>query len=360
VKPHITGRLHAQGLTTPRFSSAVEVVRHLTCVQSQLHDMALWALARRTTGTTLADLQASFDAGDFLRTHVLRPTWHYVDAGDLHWLQALTGPRVRRLVESTNRSIGLAPELVDRAVAVVVEALHEVSPLTRAELAAAVTDAGLPLPGQAMAHVLISAEIDALVVNGPMRGKQHTYRLLPPAPPLPSRDDQLAEAARRYARGHGPIRDRDLTWWTSLTLTDSRRAIDRGGLRPVDDGYWTLDEPVDDDVPPVMLLPNYDEYVSYARDPDDFDHFAGPSSDMLRGAGLLMVHGRLAGTWSRTRHRHPRGRRGHRAAVRGVAVGRPGERGTGLRTIHRARGGPERRHTVTTSTADREPDRLQP
>ncbi|MET1037537.1 MAG: winged helix DNA-binding domain-containing protein, partial [Aeromicrobium sp.] len=280
--------------------SAAEVVRHLGCVQSQLHDMALWSLARRLPGATLAGLQASFDDGEFLRTHVLRPTWHFVDIADVHWLQALTGPRVRRLVETTNRSIGLTTDVVDRAVAVVVEALADGRPRTRAELAAAVEEAGLPLPGQAMAHVLISAETDALIVNGPMRGKQHTYRLLPPGPALPTRDEMLADIARRYARGHGPFRDKDLAWWTSLTLTDSRRAIDLGQLRPVDEGCWTADEPVDADIPLVMLLPNYDEYISYARDPDDFTAFGGAATDILRGTGLLMVHGRLAGLWGRT------------------------------------------------------------
>jgi hypothetical protein len=248
VKPHVTGRIHAQGLAGLRFSSPADVVRHLGCVQSQLHDMALWSLARRLPDATLAGLQASFDDGEFLRTHVLRPTWHYVDAADVRWLQALTGPRVRRLVEGTNRSIGLATDVVERAVAVVVETLDDGLPRTRAELAAYVDDAVPGLAGQAMAHVLISAEIDALVVNGPMRAKQHTYRLLPPAPPVPSRDEMLAEIARRYGRGHGPFRDKDLAWWTSLTLTDSRRAIDLAELRPLADGYWTLDEPVAADV----------------------------------------------------------------------------------------------------------------
>jgi hypothetical protein len=154
-----------------------------------------------------------------------------------------------------------------------------------------------------MAHVLMSAEIDALVVNGPLRGKQHTYRLLPPAPPVPPRDDLLAEIARRYGRGHGPFRDRDLAWWSSLTLTDSRLAIERGGLRPTTlagETHWIIDEPVEADVPPVVLLSNFDEYISYARDPDDYAGFDGTVEEMMRGAGLLLVDGRLAGRWSRT------------------------------------------------------------
>lgn len=302
VKPTLPGRLHAQALDAPRFDSARDVVRHLGCVQSQLHDMALWSVARRTHGLTLADLQAAFARGEFWRTHVLRPTWHFVDPDDLHWLLALTGPRVERLIRSTNRTIGLTDDVVARGVTVLLEALADGRAHTRADLATALAASGLDITGQAVAHVVMQAEVDALVVNGPMRGKQHTYRLLEPRS-VPGRDDLLAQVARRYARGHGPFRDHDLAWWTSLTLTESRRAIELADLAPLDvDGvaHWRLDEPVEADVPAAWLLSNFDEYVSYAREPDDYAMFAGTVNDVMRGSGLLMVRGRLAGTWTRT------------------------------------------------------------
>jgi hypothetical protein len=302
VRP-VAGRAHAQSLDRPRFDSLVDVVRHLGCVQSQLHDMALWGVGRRLRdGATLAQLQHSFDAGEVVRTHVLRPTWHLVAPDDLHWLQALTGPRVRRLVETTNRSIGLSSDVVERGAALVVEILADGRPRTRRELMDALTASGFVLTGQAMAHVVMSAEIDAAIVSGPMAGKQHTYRLAEQRV-VGSRDDLLAEVARRYALGHGPVRDRDLAWWTSLTLTDSRRAIELGELRPVDVDdvtHWAVDEPVPSQAPAVMLLPNFDEYISYARDADDYAGIAGTSTEVMRATGLLFVHGRLAGSWTRT------------------------------------------------------------
>ncbi len=302
MKPAIPGRLHAQGLDRPRLESPLDVVRHLGCVQSQLHDMALWSVARRTGDVTLAELQHWFDAGDVLRTHVLRPTWHLVAPDDIHWLQALTGPRVRRLVETTNRSIGLTSDVVDQGVAVIVDALSDGRPHTRTDLASSLSAAGLRLTGQAVAHVVMTAEVEALVASGPLDGKQHTYRLLPPGPPLPDRDELLAQVARRYAQGHGPVRDQDLAWWTSLTLTESRRAIELGGLRPLDvDGqqYWCLDEPVEATAPAVMLLSNFDEYISYVRDPTDFARSGGSVDDLLRGTGLLVLDGMVAGSWRR-------------------------------------------------------------
>ena len=303
MKPTVPGRLHAQGLTSARFDTPAAVVRHLGCVQSQLHDMALWAVARRTTGLTLADAQAAFDRGDFLRTHVLRPTWHYVDPADIHWLLALTAPRVRQVMTSSWAALGLGPELIDRGSEVIVEALADGAPHTRAELATALEDAGLQAKGTFLVHQLMNAEISLLCANGPMRGKQHTYVALSPVTAEHTYDELLTEVARRYARGHGAFRDKDLAWWTSLTLTDSRRAIELAELRPLDVGgeaYWTLDEPVETDVPPVMLLSNFDEYISYARDPEDYTGFDGTVDDVMRGAGLLMVGGRLSGRWART------------------------------------------------------------
>jgi hypothetical protein len=305
VKPTVPGRAHAQGLGEIRFTSAVEVVRHLGCVQSQLHDMAQWAVARRTQELTLADVQAAFERGDFLRTHILRPTWHYVDPTDVHWLMTLTAPRIRQLMTSGWNALGLTAQLIERGSEVIVSALADGQPHTRAELAARLEAAGLESAGTHLVHQLMNAEISLLVANGPIRGKQHTYVLLDSvvdAPPIQPRDELLALVARRYARGHGPIRDKDLAWWTSLTLSDSRRAIELGELRPLDlDGqaYWMHDEPVDTEMPAVMLLPNFDEYISYARDPEDYAHVDAAVSDLMRGSGLLVLDGQLAGSWTR-------------------------------------------------------------
>ena len=45
---------------------------------------------------TDAELDVSFDSGAYVRTHVMRPTWHFVAAEDLRWLLALTAQRVHQ------------------------------------------------------------------------------------------------------------------------------------------------------------------------------------------------------------------------------------------------------------------------
>ena len=66
----------------------------LTAVQSQEHWYARWSLGQRTRRAKASTVDRAFDDGRFLRTHVLRPTWHYVAATDLGWLMELSGPRV--------------------------------------------------------------------------------------------------------------------------------------------------------------------------------------------------------------------------------------------------------------------------
>ena len=305
MKRSVVGRLHAQGLDAPRFTTAADVVRHLGCVQSQLHDMGLWTVARRADGLTKADLDDAFGRGDFLRTHVLRPTWHFIDPSDLHWMLAVTAPRIRQLMSLSNNGIGLTLDRLDRSAEVIEAATADGAPRTRSELGVALNEAGIDPTGQ-LIHMVMHAEISALIVSGPMRGKQHTYVQLNSvveAPPAQPRDELLALIARRYGRGHGPFRDKDLAWWASLTLTESRRAIDLGELRPVDiDGvtYWTHGLTIDPPHPAALLLSNFDEYISYARDPDDYALFSGAPEELMRSTGLLAIGGQLAGSWTRT------------------------------------------------------------
>ena len=303
MKPQITGRWHAQGLDTPRFPSGTDVVRHLGAVQSQLHDMALWAVGRRCD-RTFAELRAEFDELSFRRTHVLRPTWHYAHLDDLPWLQQVSADRVERLSLTNLKSLGIGANHIDTAVAAIAEVVADGQPHLRDDLRDAVVAAGVDVPANAMAHYAMSAEVRMFVANGPMIGKQHTYLALPATTSDLSQDDALARLATTYARGHGAFRAKDLAWWSSLTLTTARRAIDLAGLSRTEiDGeeYAVPVGPVDDAPPPAAaLLSNFDEYISYARDAADYDGITTTVQDVMRSMGLLFVNGALGGLWRRT------------------------------------------------------------
>ena len=97
-------------------ASPAAVVGHLLGVQAQEHRYARWSLAQRTASSVGASVvDAAFDAGEILRTHVLRPTWHYVTPEDLAWLMPLSGPRLDRANARRYAELGLDARTLSRS-----------------------------------------------------------------------------------------------------------------------------------------------------------------------------------------------------------------------------------------------------
>ncbi|MGH2897568.1 MAG: DNA glycosylase AlkZ-like family protein, partial [Solirubrobacteraceae bacterium] len=186
-------------------------------MQSQDYPGATWALAQRLDGWTRQAIDAAFDAGEMIRTHVLRPTWHFVAPEDLRWLLALTGPRLQRGDAHRQRALDIDDALVTRSMVLFERAIAAAGPRTRAELRAALADSGIDADAGRLGHLLFHAELAALLCSGPRRGAAQTYALVdarvPPSVPRP-RDEALAQLAGRYVRSHGPAQDIDLAWWS--------------------------------------------------------------------------------------------------------------------------------------------------
>ena len=227
-------RLRSQRLVAPFAGSAHDVIRSLVAVQAENPGQAAWAVAARTQRRDPSDLATLLDDGVVLRTHVLRPTWHFVCAEDIGWLVGLTGPRVQRVTGQQLRAVhGLDDTAIDRAMSVIVEAIGERGELTRRKLGEELTSRGVsgraPSAGGQFLMVLVAhAELAGLVCSGRPVGGVHTYALLAdrvPAARRLDRDEALGELALRYAGGHGPATDRDLAYWASLTLGDARRGL---------------------------------------------------------------------------------------------------------------------------------------
>jgi hypothetical protein len=273
-------------------------------VQAQEYGPAKWALALRAPrATTDAAMERAFNQGRLLRTHLLRPTWHFVTPADIRWLLELTGPHVARTMASYDRQLGLHADMMTRAVAVIERALGEHRYLTRRELGVHLARAGLPAGSRELAHIAMHAELIGVICSGPRRNKQFTYALLADRAPAGSglsRDEALAELTRRYFRSHGPATIRDFVWWSGLRSSDVKRGLEMIRARALDvDGlrYWTVGNAL---VPPrerkaaVHLLPVYDEYLVAYR-----DHQAVPRPPYVLGSfqHALVIAGQLAGTW---------------------------------------------------------------
>ncbi len=310
-------RLARQGLTGPARRSPAQVVRALGAVQAQEFVPAQWALALRLpAGVTLRDTQRAHDAGRILRTHVLRPTWHFVHPSDIRWMLELSAPQVHRAMAPYDRRMGLTPGLLARAAGIVERALGDEGFLSRAELRQRLGAAGIDAGTYRLGHIMLWIELEGIVTSGPRRGAQHTYALLderaPRAARLP-RDEALGELARRYFASHGPATAQDFMWWSGLRAPDVRRAMDIARLtrREVDGrDYFTRGRaPAAVRKAAVHLLPIYDEYtVAYrhrAAVPYAGAMVQPPQGGYVQFQHAIVIDGQVAGTWRTARQ--PRG-----------------------------------------------------
>lgn len=301
-------------------AAPAELVSRLGAVQAQDYAGAKWALGLRLPRSTDAKIEAAVADGTILRTHVLRPTWHFVAAADIRWLLELTAPRVRAALAHYDRQLELDEAHYARSNAALAAALAGGRQRTRAELAAALQQAGIDAGnGQRMGHLLMRAELDAVLCSGASRGKQQTYALLAeraPAATRLERDEALAELTLRYFSGHGPATLKDFVWWSGLTAADARAGLDLAGARLVGEEvagqrYWrdaaaaSADGPPGDvtTAPAAVLLPNYDEYlVGYADRSAVFETAQAAtlgSRQNILFHHTILLDGRIAGTWKR-------------------------------------------------------------
>ena len=301
----LTHRLRNQHLIGPRLTTPAAVVEWLCAVQSQDPVGARWAVAQRTATPSDAAVRDALDAGTIVRTHVLRPTWHFVMAEDVRWMLELTAPRIRNAAASYYRQAGLTAKVFATCHAIVARALEGGRHLTRRQIGAALGNAGHPLEGQALGHVMMQAELDALVCSGASQGTQATYALIGEwvtRPRALTREEALATLAQRYFRSHGPALVADFTWWSGLTVRDAKAGMAMVSpaleKRVVDDReYWQTADDGGRAPRSAHLLPNFDEYAVAYRDRGLLWPSPHPSMDAL--ANVVAIDGQLVGFWSR-------------------------------------------------------------
>lgn len=307
-------RLRCQHLSSAPFQEPAEAVRWLTAVQSQDYYGAKWALGLRLQDSVDSDLDVAFNSGAILRTHVLRPTWHFVAPEDIRWLLQLTAPRVHIRLGTGYRQLDLDDETRKRCHEVLARALAGGKHLTRPELGQALLQAGIEAEsGQRLTYTMMSAELDGILCSGPRCGKQFTYALLEEwVPPAPERthEEALAELTRRYFLSHGPATVYDFANWSGLTLADGRSglAIVQNELEQAeinDQTYWFSPNILPDrqHPPRAYILSVFDEYFIGYKDRSAIA--SDTVSTQLGNLGnaltyLLVLDGQIIGSCRRT------------------------------------------------------------
>ena len=305
-------RLHCQQLAKPMFTDAQSVVKWMGAMQAQQPSMAKLALAMRIRGGNLQQVEQAIDQGRVLRTHVMRPTWHYVAPDDVRWMLALSHDRLKAAYASLVKThgIGITERMYDEFNLQLHDMLTGGRSLTKRQIADRLVGTGIHTENVFLTRFLENAENEALICSGHNTGKEHTYMLLDervaPAP-QPSKEAALAMLARNYFRSHAPATVDDFCWWSGLSLKEARLAAEliANELHKVPFGnrIYMIHEVCNTKVRiplPVIFLPSYDEYIiSYKYRSDviapDQAHKAFTNNGIF--FPVILQKGRVTGNW---------------------------------------------------------------
>src|ERR671919_2153045 len=164
-------RIRNSRLSGDPFAAPDEAVRWHLAMQAQDYGPAMWSIGQRSREVADADVDRALTDGAIVRTHVLRPTWHFVARDDIRWLLALSGPRVRQGSAGRLRQLGLDARTLGRAEKIIASALEGGNRLTRDELGAELDRRKLDRGGQRMPWLLMHCELIGLIGSGGREGK---------------------------------------------------------------------------------------------------------------------------------------------------------------------------------------------
>jgi hypothetical protein len=265
-------------------------------------------------GVTDGDIEQALTDGAILRTHIMRPTWHFVTSADIRWMLALTAPRVNATNASYYRKLELDDTLFTCSNAALAKALQGGKQLTRPELVSVLQQAGITADDiLRFTLIVMRAELDGIICSGARRGKQFTYALLDErAPQARTLDyhEALAEFLLRYFTSHGPATLQDFVWWSGLATAEARVGLEMVKsqfMHEEIDGqtYWfATSTPLANALPQTAyLLPNFDEYtVGYTDRSALFDISHAKKFDGRNNilSNVMVLDGQIVGTWTRT------------------------------------------------------------
>jgi hypothetical protein len=319
VSQTLTQRVINQCLSGSKFKRPADVVSWMVAMQAQEYAMAKWAIGLRLPGSTDQLVEKAFNEGAILRTHIMRPTWHFVSPADIRWIIALTGPRIHAMNKTWYKKLELDQKNI-RKIKAALEKIMTGRHLTRQEIKDELQKKKIVTDGLRMGYILMHAELDSLICSGPRKAKQFTYALMDERVPAEKKqlkpDEALAKLCTAYFNSRGPASIPDFVKWSGLTVKDAKAGIammDGKYEKEKINGQEYIFNPNNFDpakkfVLPTFLMPDYDEYgMSYkdrsalfsANTETKFREGVGRTDNIVFNR-MLIVDGQIAGTWKRT------------------------------------------------------------
>ena len=306
-------RLISQHINGSKFTTVKGLVGWMGAMQAQDYAMAKWAISTRAPGCTNSMVKAALDKGEILRTHLMRPTWHFVEATDIYWMLELTAPQIRALMRSRDKELELSEKLYKKGNHIIEKALIDEKHLTREEIMQRFEKAKIATDNYRSGHFMLRAELDGIVCSGPMKGNKQTYALVSDRVSKPtaiSRDEALKKLAEKYFSSHCPATIADFIWWSGLPVKDGKNALEMIKKDFVsetigDETYWLPASftSIDISKSSAYLLPAFDEFLISYKDRIaslQLQHQSKAFSVNGIFRPIIVINGQVAGLWKRT------------------------------------------------------------
>ena len=310
-------RVASQQLEQPRFESPKELVSWMGAIQAQEYEMAKWAIGIRLRSSSLETVNEALYKGDILRTHVMRPTWHFVAAEDIRWMLMLSSERIKAAVMSYAKGhFGkIEKALFTRCLDQIGKILEGYKSLTKQEIAEHFCCSGILVEADnhRMTRFMVRAEQEGIVCSGEDKGGKYTYALLeervPPVPEI-TKDEALARLARSYFRSHAPAVLQDFIWWSGLPVSEAKQAIylieSELTAEQWNGQTWYVHEACRTRGKVsgrLHLLPSYDEYLLGYKDRTDVlpkEHYSKAFTNNGLFYPVILHEGQVIGNWSKS------------------------------------------------------------
>lgn len=305
-------RLKNQKISDASNDDIKNIVYRMGAMQAQEFGMSKWALGIRSLNSTEQLINNAINNGEIIRTHVMRPTWHYVSPEDIYWMLDLTAHRIKNSMRARNRELELTEEVFTKCRNIIEKAFSTKKSITREEFGSEFNRSGINTDNNRLSHILFEFELNKIICSGEIQGTKPTYSLLTEKVPVKktlNKEESLAELAKRYFTSHGPATIKDFAWWSGLPLGEARKGLETVKNHFVSEDinhktYWFSDNSLTN-VPEYtfFLLPAFDEFlISYNdRSASLLDVFSKKTIS-INGMfyPIVVVNGQVCGLWKRT------------------------------------------------------------
>jgi hypothetical protein len=305
-------RLESQQLNGTTLNTAGELVAWFGAVQGQEYALTKWGLGLRLSNLLDSDIEKELTDGKIFRTHLLRPTWHFVTSEDIHWLLKLTSPRINATNAYMYRKLDLDEAVFNKCNSLLTKLLQGHRQLTRIEINGEFGKNKIEATGHRLSYIMMRSELDGILCSGARQGNQFTYALLEERVPKRkklNREEALAELAKRYFISRGPATVFDFSTWSGLTLTECRQGIELSkscfDKMTLEKKEYYFSTHLISNLGPysrILLLPIYDEFIMGYKDRSaimEFKQSLNPNPSFHFNC-MIVLDGQIIGTWKRT------------------------------------------------------------